>query len=129
VGQGVTRFKQGDPVGVGCMVDSCRQCKPCEKGTEQYCEQGSTFTYGGVDRHDHQPTQGGYSEKVVVSERGDGHEDFANAVAFADYDDLADRCAALVKDDEARRQLGQRGFEVMAGRSESEYLKAALFIA
>lgn len=69
VGQGVTRFRPGDRVGVGCMVDACRHCEPCRKGTEQYCEEGATYTYGGVDRHDHRPTQGGYSEKVVVSER------------------------------------------------------------
>jgi uncharacterized zinc-type alcohol dehydrogenase-like protein len=69
VGASVTRFKAGDAVGVGCMVDSCRHCAPCDKGTEQYCLEGSTYTYGGTDRHDHRPTQGGYSEKVVVSER------------------------------------------------------------
>jgi uncharacterized zinc-type alcohol dehydrogenase-like protein len=69
VGDRVTRFKAEEAVGVGCMVDSCRHCAPCEKGTEQYCKEGSTTTYGGVDRHDHRPTQGGYSEKVVVSER------------------------------------------------------------
>jgi uncharacterized zinc-type alcohol dehydrogenase-like protein len=69
VGPGVTRFRAGDAVGVGCLVDSCRTCSPCEKGLEQYCEGGSTFTYGGVDRHDHRPTQGGYSERIVVSDR------------------------------------------------------------
>jgi uncharacterized zinc-type alcohol dehydrogenase-like protein len=69
VGSLVTRFKAGDAVGIGCMVDSCRHCAPCEKGTEQYCAEGSTHTYGGTDRHDHQPTQGGYAEKIVVSDR------------------------------------------------------------
>lgn len=69
VGPAVTRFKVGDAVGVGCMVDSCRHCAPCEKGTEQYCAEGSTYTYGGTDRHDHQLTQGGYSEAIVVSDR------------------------------------------------------------
>ena len=69
VGASVTRFKAGDPVGVGCLVDSCRHCTPCEHGLEQYCLEGSTFTYGGIDRHDGTLTQGGYSEKVVVSER------------------------------------------------------------
>ncbi|WP_005038161.1 NAD(P)-dependent alcohol dehydrogenase [Holophaga foetida] len=68
VGPGVTRFKVGDHVGVGCMVDSCQHCQPCEQGLEQYCEEGSTYTYGGVDRHDHTLTQGGYSEKIVVAE-------------------------------------------------------------
>jgi alcohol dehydrogenase (NADP+) len=69
VGQGVTRFKQGDPVGVGCMVDSCQHCEPCKHGEEQYCEEGSTYTYGATDRQDHTRTQGGYSEKIVVSEK------------------------------------------------------------
>ncbi|GAA5785974.1 NAD(P)-dependent alcohol dehydrogenase [Chitiniphilus shinanonensis] len=69
VGPGVTRFKAGDRVGVGCMVDSCRHCNPCERGLEQYCAEGATFTYNAVDRHDHTPTQGGYSQRVVVSDR------------------------------------------------------------
>jgi len=69
VGANVTRFKAGDAVGVGCMVDSCHHCKPCEKGEEQYCKEGSTFTYGGQDRHDHTTTQGGYSEQIIVSDR------------------------------------------------------------
>ena len=69
VGKNVQRFKPGDHVGVGCMVDSCRKCDACEQGLEQYCATGSTFTYGGVDRHDHRPTYGGYSEKIVVSDR------------------------------------------------------------
>jgi len=69
VGTQVTRFKPGDAVGVGCMVDSCRHCKPCEKGEEQYCKEGSTFTYGGKDRHDHSITQGGYSDQITVSDR------------------------------------------------------------
>jgi uncharacterized zinc-type alcohol dehydrogenase-like protein len=69
VGAGVSRFKPGDAVAVGCMVDSCRHCEPCEKGLEQYCDEGSTFTYNGIDRHDQRPTYGGYSEGIVVSER------------------------------------------------------------
>jgi uncharacterized zinc-type alcohol dehydrogenase-like protein len=68
VGSGVTRFRPGDHVGVGCMVDSCRQCAACKEGLEQYCKEGPVFTYGGIDRHDHTPTHGGYSDKVVVSE-------------------------------------------------------------
>lgn len=69
VGKDVKRFKPGDHVGVGCMVDSCRECSSCEHGLEQYCENGATYTYGSVDRHDHMPTYGGYSEKIVASDR------------------------------------------------------------
>jgi hypothetical protein len=67
VGRDVTRFKPGDHVGVGCLVDSCGTCDACESGEERYCD-GAVCTYGGQDRHDHSKTQGGYSEKVVVSE-------------------------------------------------------------
>ena len=69
VGANVTRFKAGDTVGVGCMVDSCQHCKPCMRGLEQYCDEGSTYTYGGVDRHDHMPTYGGYSDKIIVADK------------------------------------------------------------
>lgn len=69
VGSDVTGFKVGDVVGVGCMVDSCRSCSACEAGLEQYCLEGMTSTYNGEDRHDHSVTYGGYSDKVVVSER------------------------------------------------------------
>jgi uncharacterized zinc-type alcohol dehydrogenase-like protein len=68
VGPEVTRFKAGDRVGVGCMVDSCRSCAACGKGWEQYCESGSTFTYNGTDRIDGSRTHGGYSEKMVVAQ-------------------------------------------------------------
>jgi len=67
VGPDVTRFKRGDHVAVGCMVDSCRHCAACKQGLEQYCEETATFTYNHVDRHDQMPTYGGYSEKIVVS--------------------------------------------------------------
>lgn len=69
VGSDVTRFKAGDTVGVGCMVDSCQVCSACEQGLEQYCEGGHTLTYNDIDRHDKMPTFGGYSEKIVVSEK------------------------------------------------------------
>lgn len=69
VGAGVTRFKAGDAVAVGCMVDSCRHCAACEQNLEQYCQEGSTFTYNGIDRHDHTITFGGYSENIVVSDK------------------------------------------------------------
>lgn len=68
VGPNATRFNVGDLVGVGCVVDSCRQCKSCDKGLEQYCTEG-VWTYGSMDRHDGRPTYGGYSERILVSER------------------------------------------------------------
>ena len=69
VGPEVSRFKPGDNVGVGCMVDSCRHCEACEQGLEQYCEEGHTLTYNDFDRHDHMPTFGGYSRNIVVSDK------------------------------------------------------------
>lgn len=69
VGPNVTRFKPGDHVGVGCMVDSCQHCPPCKQGLEQYCEEFPTLTYNAVDRRDKMPTFGGYSEKIVVSDK------------------------------------------------------------
>lgn len=68
VGPGVTKYKAGDMVGVGCLVDSCRECEQCAHGLEQYCA-GGVWTYNGVDRHDGSPTYGGYSEKLTVSDR------------------------------------------------------------
>jgi uncharacterized zinc-type alcohol dehydrogenase-like protein len=67
VGAGVTKFKVGDRVGVGCMVDSCRECENCLAGQEQHCLRGNTGTYNAIGR-DGEPTYGGYSQKVVVDE-------------------------------------------------------------
>ncbi|RKN12449.1 NAD(P)-dependent alcohol dehydrogenase [Streptomyces radicis] len=67
VGAEVTRHRVGDRVGVGCMVDSCRRCANCLAGHEQYCLEGFTDTYNGVDR-DGGVTQGGYSTHIVVDE-------------------------------------------------------------
>ena len=69
IGAQVTRFNVGDIVGVGCMVDSCGHCQSCTHGLEQACHEGPTFTYGFVDRHDGKPTYGGYSERIVVSDK------------------------------------------------------------
>lgn len=69
VGNQVKQFKEGDSVGVGCMVDSCQDCPACEDGLEQYCEEGSTQTYGSEDKHLGGHTFGGYSEKIVVDEK------------------------------------------------------------
>ncbi|GAB2951891.1 MULTISPECIES: NAD(P)-dependent alcohol dehydrogenase [Streptomyces] len=67
VGSGVTKFAVGDRVGVGCMVDSCRECENCRAGLEQYCLQGNVGTYNALDKNG-EPTYGGYSEKIVVDE-------------------------------------------------------------
>ncbi|HET8848804.1 MAG TPA: NAD(P)-dependent alcohol dehydrogenase [Marinobacter sp.] len=69
VGPDVKAYKVGDLVGVGCMVDSCRTCSACHDGLEQYCFEGMTGTYNGVDRHDGSVTFGGYSTQIVVSDR------------------------------------------------------------
>lgn len=68
VGSKVTKFKVGDQVGVGCIVDSCRDCSHCEQGLEQYCLNGMTGTYNSVERDTNKPTYGGYSDKIVVDE-------------------------------------------------------------
>ena len=66
-GEDVSRFKPGDIVGVGCLVDSCRECSSCGKGLEQYCAE-PVWTYNGTDRYDKKTTYGGYSEKILVCE-------------------------------------------------------------
>jgi uncharacterized zinc-type alcohol dehydrogenase-like protein len=68
VGPNVTRYSVDNRVGVGCFVDSCRKCSPCHKGHEQYCVEGPTLTYNGVERDGQTRTQGGYSDKIVVDE-------------------------------------------------------------
>ncbi|MHB9859470.1 NAD(P)-dependent alcohol dehydrogenase [Streptomyces sp. YIM S03343] len=69
VGPGVTKYRVGDRVGVGCMVDSCRECDSCKEGLEQYCTGGGpVWTYNSVGK-DGEPTLGGYSEKIVVDEK------------------------------------------------------------
>lgn len=68
VGKGVTRFKVGELVGVGCLVDSCRTCASCGEGLEQYCENGFVGTYNGIDRVSGDLTYGGYSTQLVVDE-------------------------------------------------------------
>ncbi|GJL55040.1 MAG: alcohol dehydrogenase [Nitrospirales bacterium] len=65
VGSAVTTFQEGDIVGVGCFVDSCRTCTFCTQGQEQYCEPGMTFTYNGRDKQG-EMTYGGYSNHIVV---------------------------------------------------------------
>ena len=67
VGKNVTNFKEGDLVGVGCLVDSCHECEQCNNHLEQYCENGATFTYNSKDKHiKGKQTYGGYSTQIVV---------------------------------------------------------------
>lgn len=67
IGSGVRKFKVGDIVGVGCLVDSCRTCPECQAGLEQFCLD-MTMTYGSTDKHLNAPTLGGYSQNIVVTE-------------------------------------------------------------
>jgi len=71
VGAAVTKFKEGDLAGVGCMIDSCQSCAPCKEGLEQYCEgpKGMTATYNGPQKPDGTNTFGGYSNNIVVTEK------------------------------------------------------------
>ena len=70
VGDHVKKFKVGDLAGTGCLVDSCRVCDNCKQDLEQYCLNGGSFTYNGVEQDKKTPTYGGYSNSIVV------HEDF-----------------------------------------------------
>ena len=70
VGSEVRKFKVGDFAGVGCMVNSCGECEPCKLSHEQFCERRAVFTYNCKDYiHDDEPTYGGYSNNIVVSEK------------------------------------------------------------
>jgi uncharacterized zinc-type alcohol dehydrogenase-like protein len=68
-GSAVTRFKVGGIAAIGVIVDSCRQCAPCNRGEEHFCDQGATLTYADKDRVDGTITMGGYSSNYVVDER------------------------------------------------------------
>ena len=67
IGNGVTKFKVGETVGVGCLVDSCRTCPDCRSGLEQFCT-GMVMTYGSTDKILNRPTLGGYAQSIVVTE-------------------------------------------------------------
>ncbi len=70
VGKNVTKFKIGDFAGVGCMVNACGHCASCEADKEQFCENGTVFTYNSPDiYHDGENAMGGYSNNIVVSEK------------------------------------------------------------
>ncbi|MDT4891451.1 MAG: alcohol dehydrogenase [Pseudonocardiales bacterium] len=67
IGSEVDKYAVGDRVGVGCMVDSCRECENCLAGEEQYCLKGNIGTYNAIGR-DGRPTDGGYSTHIVVDQ-------------------------------------------------------------
>ena len=67
-GTGVTKFKEGDMVGVGCFVDSCRVCDNCKEGKEQYCSNGHSQTYASYEQDKVTPTYGGYSKSITVTQ-------------------------------------------------------------
>lgn len=81
VGDHVKKFKVGDLAGIGCLVDSCRECDNCKEGMEQYCTGGAVFTYNGNERDGSGNTYGGYSKAIVA------HEDFV--LHISDKLDLA----------------------------------------
>src|SRR5262245_13278385 len=68
VGSAVTKFKTGDLVGVGCMVDSCGNCDSCRRDLEMFCANGAALTYNSTEMDRKTPTYGGYSTQVVVTE-------------------------------------------------------------
>lgn len=68
-GASASRFREGDLVGVGCIVDSCRACPECRAGHEMFCEKGVTFTFDSLERDGKTWTYGGYSRNMVVDER------------------------------------------------------------
>jgi uncharacterized zinc-type alcohol dehydrogenase-like protein len=81
VGSHVKKFKVGDLAGTGCLVDSCRTCDNCKEGLEQFCLNGFSGTYNGMEQDHKTPTYGGYSNTIVV------HEDFV--LHISDKLDLA----------------------------------------
>jgi len=68
LGSAVTKFKVGDHAGVGCLVDTCRECDNCKAGLEQYCQGHMSPTYNGREADQQTPTYGGYSNAIVVDE-------------------------------------------------------------
>ncbi len=68
-GEAVKGFKAGNHVGVGCLIDSCRECNSCKEGLEQYCEKRAVQTYNDIELDDKTPTYGGYSRQITVDQR------------------------------------------------------------
>ena len=68
IGSEVTKFKEGDIAGVGCMVDSCRSCENCKEGFEQFCQKHVAYTYNSTEMDEKTLTYGGYSSHIVVDQ-------------------------------------------------------------
>ncbi len=75
VGENVQKFKEGDLAGIGCLVDSCRECDNCQRGLEQFCKKGVIFTYNSYEKDGKTITYGGYSDKIVA------HQDFVLSIS------------------------------------------------
>jgi len=69
VGDHVKSFKTGDLAAIGCIVDSCGKCEYCEDGTEQFCDEGVTFSFNSPDKYLGGTTFGGFSETYVCNEK------------------------------------------------------------
>lgn len=68
IGSDVTKFKVGDTAGIGCFIDSCRECPSCTSGQEQFCFKQAAYTYNGTEMDRVTKTYGGYSDKYVIDE-------------------------------------------------------------
>lgn len=68
IGDHVKNFKVGELAGVGCLVDSCRECEHCKNDLEQFCDEGNIQTFNSPDKHLGGQTFGGYSQSIVVDE-------------------------------------------------------------
>lgn len=68
VGASVSKFNEGEYAGIGCFVDSCRECASCREGVEQFCEKQAAMTYNGTEMDRKTPTFGGYSSQIVVDQ-------------------------------------------------------------
>jgi len=108
VGKNVKRFREGDRVAVGCMVDSCRKCASCQEDLQQFCENGMTLTYNSPDQHTGGITYGGYSKSIVVD------QDFV--LRLSDKLDLAASapllCAGITTYSPMRLQKIKRGHRI-----------------
>jgi uncharacterized zinc-type alcohol dehydrogenase-like protein len=68
VGDHVKKYKVGDTVGIGCLVDSCRECDNCKNDLEQFCQGGMVLTYSSYEKDCKTVTYGGYSNQIVCDE-------------------------------------------------------------